>query len=388
MRISRSTQAPVGSDIRVTALVDGQPLWFKFPADCAPLISGESDPFVVAMLLLAMQKGETLHVEGTVSRKLHEGLVEYQRVIHSWYPERFQVIEVLPEGLREETRPDSFFEVVGHRREAVAFSGGVDSFYSYLALKPRLTHGLFMAGFDMPLNLVDSIGELTRSYTEMFEQAGKRLIVGSTNVRQFVNAVDWTNAHGTALAASALFFEGLWSRFFIPSSYTGASYPKWGTHPELDPHLSTERLTFVHEGATLNRVGKLARIIQAPESYARLRVCWIQDIGLRNCGECEKCVRTQIALELLGARSCYATFDAAKFTRARVRKLFLRTHQSRVFARELVRESAARGRATVMLDVGWALLKRRARHLLRSGFGSGRRVPPSKPARPGPAPRA
>lgn len=348
---------PRGSDVLISSRIEmrdsrhksPKTLWFRFPADSQP--SGDSDPFVIALLLLAMQNGEDMDVEGSLSRKFHEGLDAYQRVFHGWFPERFKLVTIRCTSLRDDI-PDA---APGF---GAAFSGGVDSFYTFLSLREKLTHTVFMAGFDMPLNLTWSIGELTRSHSTMMKEAGIEFIAGSTNIRMFVNAVDWTNAHGPALLATALFFKDRLREFYIPSSYTDGAYPRWGSHPDLDPLLSTESMRFVHHGSRGNRVQKLQIVAQAPASYERLRVCWIQDIGLKNCGECEKCIRTQIALEIVGALPKYTTFESRTLDHSRIRRLTHRTHQSRVFARELMREAIKRGKLHVWCSIGISLLKR------------------------------
>jgi hypothetical protein len=336
-------------------------LWFSFPASSLKDLSADCDPFVVALLLLAMQRQEAIEVRGILSEKLLSGLMAYQDVFHSWYPDRFFKIEIKPEGARSDLEKGN--------TEACAFSGGVDSFYTLSTLleeRPlRLKQALFMAGFDMPLGLTRSFDELAVSYTELARERSFDLVIGSTNVRSFLNTVDWTNAHGQALAASALFFKKKWSRFYIPSSYTGNTYPKWGTHPQLDGLLSVESLQFVHHGACANRVKKLERLIDRPETYDRLRVCWIQDIGLRNCGECEKCVRTMTALEILGALDRYQTFSTPERTRHNLRNLQHRTHQSRAFARELLGEALEKNRYGIAMDLAYSLLKREVRHRWR-----------------------
>jgi hypothetical protein len=99
-----------------------------------------------------------------------------------------------------------------------------------------------------------------------------------------------------------------------------------------------------------------------PMSYERLRVCWIQDIGLRNCGKCEKCVRTQIALEIVGGLSKYTTFEKRSLDHAQIRRLRHRTHQSRLFARELMREAIRRGKLRVWSSLGYSLIRREVFH--------------------------
>ena len=351
----------IGDDLRISSRIEVQGsgrrsadnLWFRFPASSQP--SGESDPFVVALLLLAMQNEEDIEVHGSLSRRLYEGLERYQRVFRDWFPDRFKVIEIRASSLRDDA-------ISSANGRAAAFSGGVDSFYTFLTLREKLTHTVFMAGFDMPVNLTWSIGELASSFSAMMKDADIEFIAGSTNIRTFVNSVDWTNAHGPALMATALFFKDRLSEFYVPSSYTEGSYPRWGSHPELDPLLSSESMRFVHHGSELNRVQKLEIVARSPMSYERLRVCWIQDIGLKNCGVCEKCIRTQIALDIVGALARYRTFENGSLDHSQIRNLRHRTHQSRVFARELMREAIKRGRLRVWSSLGYSLLRRELFH--------------------------
>lgn len=357
----------IGDDLRISSRIEVQGsgrrssenLWFRFPAFSHP--SGDSDPFVVALLLLAMQNGEHIQVEGSLSRKLHKGLDRYQRVFQDWFPDRFKRIEVRASSLRDDKAP-------GATGSGAAFSGGVDSFYTFLTLQKKLTHTIFMSGFDMPVNLTWSIGELERSFSALMKETGIEFISGSTNIRTFVNSVDWTNAHGPALMATALFFKHRLSEFYIPSSYTEGSYPRWGSHPELDPLLSSESMRFVHHGSDLNRVQKLNFVARSPMSYERLRVCWIQDIGLKNCGGCEKCVRTQIALDIVGALAHYKTFESGSLNHSQIRNLRHRTHQSRVFARELMREAIKRGKLRVWSSLGYSLLRREMFHRISTFY--------------------
>src|SRR6185295_15938056 len=154
---------PIDDDVLISSRIEvrgggrstPENLWFRFPAFSKP--SGDSDPFVVALLLLAMQNGDDIEVHGSLSRKLHEGLDRYQRVFHDWFPDRFKLIEIRPSSLRNDAPCET-------SSQGAAFSGGVDSFYTFLTLQEKLTHTIFMAGFDMPVNLTWSIGELTRSY--------------------------------------------------------------------------------------------------------------------------------------------------------------------------------------------------------------------------------
>ncbi len=378
MLIHAPVRTQTGDEVKVSARIEFkdkiQTLWFKFRNLDRLRITRDIDPFVVALLLLAMKRREPIRARGTLSKKLFQGLFEYQKVFHAWFPQDFHLVEIEVEGLREDQAQNRHLHPPTVPRQACAFSGGVDSFFTFLTLlrqdptakphSPTFRQAIFMAGFDMPINLTQSIQSLTDSYSKMMEEMQIQLVVGSTNIRNFVNTVDWTNAHGQALAATALFFKEEWDEFFIPASYTGATYPQWGTHPRLDPLLSTESLTLIHHGASANRVQKLKLITQFPISYPQLRVCWIQDIGLKNCGNCEKCIRTMIALAILEKLPHYSTFNDQKLSRSKIRNLTQRTHQARLFAREMMCEALRRGKYRIFLDLGYSLIKRQLRHSL------------------------
>jgi hypothetical protein len=346
--------------IKISALIEFTPdpqsrkglsrrLYFDFPLSSKPSL--DCEPFVVALLLVAMQNNEPIWVKGSLSKILLKGLDQYQAVYHFWYPKRFHPIKITCDSTYDA-------EQLPGLSQGTAFSGGVDSFYTFLKERKNLTHALYMSGFDMPLHLKKSAQELIDSYSELMTECGITLIHGKTNIREFVNTVDWTNAHGQALAASALFFKDQWKCFYIPASYSKNNHPKWGTHPELDPLLSTDTLKFIHHGADHTRVEKLMTVSLHSETFNRLRVCWIQDLGLKNCSVCEKCVRTLTALEILGVLNSYTTFLDKTHLHQKVRRLPHRTHQGRLFAKELAFEALARLKFGLFFSLTYSLLRR------------------------------
>src|SRR5882672_9639769 len=113
---------PIEDDLLISSRIEvhgsarrtSENLWFRFPAFSRP--SGDFDPFVVALLLLAMQNGENIEVHGSLSRKFYEGLDRYQRVFRDWYPDRFKLIAIRPSSLRDDAES-------GATGRAAAFSG-------------------------------------------------------------------------------------------------------------------------------------------------------------------------------------------------------------------------------------------------------------------------
>ncbi len=74
----------------------------------------------------------------------------------------------------------------------------------------------------------------------------------------------------------------------------------WGSHPDLDTLWATERTTSHLDGVEVTRTDKVREIACSELALTRLKVCWRDDIDT-NCGRCEKCIRTQIALAIVGA---------------------------------------------------------------------------------------
>lgn len=87
----------------------------------------------------------------------------------------------------------------------------------------------------------------------------------------------------------------------IPASLTFRNLGPLGSHPVLDPLWNTETTTVVHHGAEASRVEKTASIAKHPHLLDQLQICCYA--GGRNCGECEKCIRTALALHLLGVKA-------------------------------------------------------------------------------------
>ena len=82
-----------------------------------------------------------------------------------------------------------------------------------------------------------------------------------------------------------------------------------GTHPALDHRFSTERTEVVHYGDA-SRVHKVERLAQSQPALRTLSVCREDDLESdRNCGGCEKCLRTMFELHVVGRLDRCPVFD-------------------------------------------------------------------------------
>jgi hypothetical protein len=122
----------------------------------------------------------------------------------------------------------------------------------------------------------------------------------------------------TALGAVALLLSPLFSRVYIPSSHDYSQLVPWGTHPLVDPLWSTDDLEVVHDGCEATRLEKTALIASHDVALRHLWVCWG---GRFNCGDCNKCQRTILALQALGALDRCTTFRRGPFRPAEAARI-------------------------------------------------------------------
>lgn len=277
---------------RIVGTGDGPfDLWFRVQgakADLGP------DALVVAALPIAMAEGKDVEVD-RLDPVLADGLPAWQDVFASWYPDRLQRIAVRGRT----SRPPRRAKGVG-----CFFTGGVDSFHSVLANRDRLTHLVFVHGFDVPLEgLPDLRAEVTTRVRQAADELGLPLIEVETNLHDLSDTrrSPWgTTYHGVALAAVGHLLAGTLGELVIGATHSYEDLFAYGSHPLTDPLLSSSRVTFTHHGCEADRVEKTVHCATSDVAMRHLRVCWENRDGTYNCGTCKKCLRTMIALRIAG----------------------------------------------------------------------------------------
>lgn len=346
-------------------------LVFEYPAQYAGWVSHRADGFVAALVVRAMDAGEEIEVRAPISEQFARGLAAYQRVLAAWFPHRLVPVEV--RAPMERAQRDQVGAAVA------AFSGGVDSFYtlwSHAAENEpeeasRVTHTLFVHGFDLPLAQTAVYDAARALYAGCMTGLGIELIAASTNVQAFVPRRDWGLFHGGAMIGAGLVLGRGVRRFYVPASHTYGHLLPWGSDPRIDPLLSTEALEVVHDGADATRVRKTTVIGQWPPTFGRLRVCVSGDPDVPNCCRCEKCVRTMTTLDLFGLLARHTSFPRP-LRRSAIRACKYRNESDLTFPREIFGAAIAQGRWDIAMDLAVAValslpgLGRRAvRHGLR-----------------------
>jgi hypothetical protein len=300
-------------------------LWYAIDTEESPFLPGMADAFVAGLLVTAMRLGENVRVEGNVSTRLAYGLETYQNVLNTWWPDSFRRVDIHYENLaerRQDLRPTG----VG-----CTFSGGVDSFHAVLQMLPSnvrykgfaITHALMINGFDQLADL-EHRGVARRmfdTYRAALEAWNVELLMVDTNMVFFktaiLNRADQVHSYNGSLAAAAHALGGIFGRFGIcgHGNYAYENMLPYGSHVALDHHLSSDQLQIIHAGTRHSRVEKIESLAKRPQVQNSLRVCFHppsfdEKTGLPiNCCECEKCVRTMVALMIIGKLDQFPTFS-------------------------------------------------------------------------------
>ena len=306
MRMITSGNNYQGDSIGVTFLLGKKEYNIFFRSKERRILTANDEAFIACGILPCMKTGtRRLIVDGDVSQRFISALSTIQDIYCMWDPSlhRVEIKAVKPLSRKQSTQ----------RRVGTFFSGGVDSFYTFLKHQDEVTDIILVHGFDIALGNTRLRDETSKKIREVAARFDKNLIEIETNIRKLLNRyIDWgLFGHGAALAALGHLLFPAFHRIYIPATHTYTALLPWGSHPVLDPLWSSETLEFIHDGCEATRVEKVARLSTCEIALKSLRVCWENPNGAYNCGRCEKCLRTMLNLRVNNALDRCPTFDCA-----------------------------------------------------------------------------
>jgi hypothetical protein len=331
----------------ISARIGGRAISAQFDGE----VEATPEAAVAAFLLPAMQNAQPLEIDQPVSGAMLDGVSVVQDVYATWWPQyrRVPLLAERANGDRERARAT-----------ACLFSGGVDSFFSTLTYDEEITHLIYVQGFDTPLTDTALLAKVTAAARQAASELGKELIVIRTDLRdtvaEFLAPNFWANYHGGALAAVGHLLSHLVDTIVVPATHTYLDLFPWGSHPVLDHLWSSDRVRFVHHGADTTRFEKVQEIARSQVALNHLRVCWRNPDGAYNCGRCEKCVRTMIALEVAGVLQDCATMPRT-LNMSAVRRMWLQNDNDISYANE----NLAGARAAANAELARAITYSKAR---------------------------
>lgn len=281
---------------------DSRELWFEVKGRFEPPAADDCDAYLLAMVMDAMHERRDLVIRGSVSKTLLSNLVEYQAAWHKWLPADYGTVEMQPERIRggETAREGAL----------CAFSGGVDATFSvWRHTQRKFSHRsqnikacALVHGFDIPLDQNAEYRNAFNRAEQTLRDVGLELIEFRTNYK-LVAASPWGHSFACALVAALSNIKRLAGTCVIGSSepYDMLVVP-WGSSPITDHLLTSGEFAVIHDGANCDRTEKVAEIAGWTAGVDNLRVCWEGELTDRNCGKCEKCLRTKLNFLAAGHR--------------------------------------------------------------------------------------
>ena len=325
MRITSPDITDQGHSIEIAFLIGNRKHEIYFISKGDFHLSGNLESFLATAILPCMKAGcDQLIAEGDISQQFLLALSEIQDIYCVWDDSFHRTTIKNVQAVRRISATES--------RVGMFFSGGVDSFYTFLKHQNEITDLIFVHGLD--INLDDTIlrEKASKKIKEVASEFGKNLIEIETNIREFLDPyIPWGMAHGAGLAAIGHLLSPMLHRIYIASTHTYADLFPWGSHPVLDPLWSSESLEFIHDGCEATRVQKVSFISKYEIALQSLRVCWSNPDSSYNCGRCEKCLRTMINLKVNNAHC--TTFDEELDIR-RVSRIMVDSENARSFIKE------------------------------------------------------
>jgi len=272
----------------VSADVDGDRVFFRAPLQFK--LECRAEPFLGIALFEAMIRNVDIRIEDSIpiSERLYKMLPEIQTIYTCWNSD-FHKVNI-------HTRIEPFKDA--YERVASFFSAGVDSAHTLLRNITEITHLIMLSAFEVRGNTPESWRQMVEKQTVFTRTIGKELIPIENNLRLWADQrkLQWGWAQVFILQSMGPLLKS--KRIYIASGYT---YNESALDPLTDPMWSTESTEVIHDGAGFRRREKMRELCKNQNFLDNLKVCWRSQHD--NCGECPKCVRTMLALYLLGAKS-------------------------------------------------------------------------------------
>lgn len=273
----------------------------------APVMDG----YLFGILFFAMRGAKRIVVEGPITDLAIRNAWHLGEAWHNLLPDTYQPVPIEPEEII--CNPQHIFEAdaVSNSGAIAAFSGGVDSMFTALrhtdgslgTANYPLSDLVMVHGFDVSLENQSAFDELTLRTAGFVNSLELRRRIVKTNLKIVTNQ-NWEHSFSAQLASVLHQFSNS-AKFGLIGSGSPYTYPNaiWGSQPGTDFLLSGSGLSIVHDGAGYSRQKKVERLSKNMIARQNLKVCWEGVDQGRNCGFCEKCIRTKLNFLAAGIKS-------------------------------------------------------------------------------------
>jgi hypothetical protein len=352
--------------VKRTATFGNRQVWWEMTGPDASLPGPlrVHDMAVTAFVFKAMHEGCDLHVDGPVTFSLLKNMEDLIACWHAWRPDLYRRINV---SAAQEVA-DSMLSVSVPSRAVSAFSGGLDASFTVWR---HVTHaagrrsydlmaGVLIQGFDIGLDANAAFATTVSTAADSLRSINVPMVTMRTNWRD-VACVNWEMEFGNGVATCLRNWQGSACAGLVGSDedYARLVLP-WGGNPITYTMLGSRDFQIVYDGGEYTRTEKAEQILGWPAGLRNLRVCWQGPLTGRNCGHCEKCLRTKLNFMAIGAPLPESL--AGRPSDADIQNLRAGNHAQLVLLDEIVEIAEKRGiRETWVRALKIAIVKNRLR---------------------------
>ncbi len=158
----------------------------------------------------------------------------------------------------------------------------------------RKAAAVLVHGFDIALKQETGFQSANENARAVAAALNVPLCTVRTNWRELVGGF-WEYEFCAGLSTCLALFSEV-ANFAVMGSdedYVNFVLP-WGSNPITNHLLSSARFQNLTEGGAFSRTAKVREIARFAGVADRLRVCWQGPYPGKNCGQCEKCIRTKL----------------------------------------------------------------------------------------------
>jgi len=117
-------------------------VYFEVDRQYKHFIFNNASPFIPIALAICMKRNEQLEIEGKISQRLLTNAPKIMKTLEGWNM-GYHPISISVKGVTQKANKS--------KQVGCFFSGGADSFHTYLKNKKNLDHLIFVHGFDITI---------------------------------------------------------------------------------------------------------------------------------------------------------------------------------------------------------------------------------------------
>lgn len=331
-------------------------LWYSTAIKNKKFLSLDNcDAFFVILTLLAFKENKNIHFTFPVSARIYDGFIDYIKPTLLLINKKFSNIDIKIDSFNYNNYNEANSTVT-------AMSLGVDSFYT---LKEMEEYGreikyftLFNAGAfggDGGIEARELYNKFKEEVRVVSERMNIELIEVDTNLNEILK-MDFIHTHTFRNLSCVLLFQKLIKTYYYSAAYhlKDIKVSNKSTAGSFDlvytAGLSANNLIFKSIGLFNDRFQKTIYISNYPITYDSLNVCMVipynklrNNLSIKNCSKCSKCVRTMITLDIIGKLEDYkSVFDVALYYNNKDKYLgellYRKYRMKEIYAKEIFNE--------------------------------------------------